>query len=46
MFTLKGGQLIQNQIYGVGGKDGLSSGVVSTPVSGSKLVLFGYARLS
>ena len=43
MFTLKGGQLIQNQIYGVGGKDGLSSGVVSTPVSGSKLVLFGYA---
>ena len=37
MFTLKGGDFIQNKFPGVGGLDGLSSGVVSSPVAGSKL---------
>ena len=37
MFTLKGGDFISNKYLGVGGEDGLSSGVVSSPVAGSKL---------
>lgn len=43
MFTLKGGDFIQNKIPGVGSFDGLSSGVVSSPVAGSHLVIWGYA---
>lgn len=42
MFTFKGGQMIHNTILGVGGKDGLSSGEVSSPVAGAKDVLWGY----
>lgn len=42
MMTLKGGQCIQNYITGVGGLDGLSSGEVSSPVAGSKMVIHGY----
>ena len=41
MYTLKGGDFISNKIAGVGGLDGVSSGVVSTPVAGSKLVNMG-----
>jgi hypothetical protein len=41
MFTLKGGDFIQNRFPGVGGLDGLSSGVVSSPVAGSKLIVWG-----
>lgn len=37
MFTLKGRDFITNKFPGVGGLDGLSSGVVSSPVAGSKL---------
>lgn len=37
MFTLKGGDFMYNKIAGVGGLDGLSSGVVSSTVAGSKL---------
>ena len=40
--TIKGGQLIHNTVVGVGGKDGLSSGEVSSPVAGSKIVNWGY----
>lgn len=36
-FTLRGGDYIQNWVIGVGGKDGLTSGEVSSPVAGSKL---------
>lgn len=36
-FTFKGGDLIHNVIVGVGGKSGLASGEVSSPVAGSKL---------
>ena len=43
MFTLKGGDIITNKYIGVGGLDGLSSGVVSSPVAGSKLITWGYS---
>ena len=42
MMTLKNGNCIQNYITGVGGMDGLSSGEVSSPVAGSKMVIHGY----
>ena len=42
MFTLRGGECIQNDIKGVGGLDGLSSGEVSSNVAGSKYVIHGY----
>lgn len=43
MFTLKGGDFISNKYPGVGGLDGLSSGVVSSPVAASKLINWGYS---
>ena len=46
MFTLRNGQIMQNQVLGVGGRDGLSSGPVSTPVAGSKLIIMGYAGVA
>lgn len=44
-FTLKNGEFITNKYLGVGGEDGLSSGVVSSPVAGSKLIAWGYAGI-
>lgn len=41
MFTLRGGDYIQNYVEGVGGKSGLSSGAVSSPVAGTHLVAWG-----
>lgn len=41
MFTLKGGDFITSKYPGVGGLDGLSSGIVSSPVAGSKLINWG-----
>lgn len=38
MFTFKGGQLIHNTISGVGGRNGLTSGEVSSPVAGAKII--------
>lgn len=46
MFTLKGGDFITNKFPGVGGLDGLSSGVVSSPVAGSKLINWGYSGVA
>ena len=46
MFTFKGGQLIHNVIKGVGGADGLTSGEVSSPVAGSKIVNWGYSAIA
>ena len=43
MFTLKGGDFISNKYPGVGGLDGLSSGVVSSPVAATKLINWGYS---
>lgn len=45
-FTLKGGEFITNKYLGVGGENGLSSGVVSSPVAGSKLINWGYAGIA
>jgi hypothetical protein len=46
MFTLKGGDFITNKVLGVGGENGLSSGIVSTPVAGSKLINWGYSGVA
>ena len=43
MFTLKGADFITNKFPGVGGLDGISSGIVSSPVAGSKLINWGYS---
>ena len=45
MFTLKGCDFITNKYPGVGGLDGMSSGVVSSPVAGSKLIDWGYSGI-
>lgn len=37
MFCLKGADYVQNEILGVGGKTGIASGAVSSPVAASKL---------
>lgn len=41
-FTFKGGEMIHNWIEGVGGRSGLASGAVSSPVAGSKEIMWGY----
>lgn len=46
MFTFKGGEMIHNTILGVGGESGLSSGVVSSPVSGKKEIMWGYSSVA
>lgn len=46
LFTLKGGDMISNKYLGVGGLNGLSSGEVSSPVAGSKLIMWGYSSLA
>lgn len=46
MFTLKGGDYIQNEILGVGGKTGLQGGAVSSPVAASKLIAWGYSGVA
>ena len=46
MFTLKGGDFVSNKVLGVGGENGLSSGIVSTPVAGSKLINWGYSGVA
>lgn len=43
MFTLKGGDFISNKYIGVGGRNGLSSGEVASPVAASKLINWGYS---
>lgn len=46
MFSLKGADFVMNEVLGVGGRDGKSGGVVSTPVAGSRLVAHGYAGIA
>ncbi len=46
LFTLKGGDMNSNKYLGVGGINGLSSGEVSSPVAGSKLIMWGYSSLA
>jgi hypothetical protein len=46
LFTLKGGDMMQSYIKGVGGLTGLESGEVSTPVAGAKRVIWGYSSIA
>lgn len=41
-FSITGKDFITNKIEGVGGSDGKTSGVVSSNVAGSKLVMMGW----
>ena len=42
-FTFKNGEFISSKYPGVGGLSGLESGIVSSPVAASKLIIMGYA---
>lgn len=44
-FTLKGAEFVTSKYPGVGGIDGITSGIVSSPVAGSKLIVAGYAGI-
>ena len=46
MFSLKGRDMITNKYVGVGGLDGGTSGVVSSPVAGSKRIIWGYSGVA
>lgn len=46
MFTLKGLDYVTNFIEGVGGKDGMSSGAVSSPVAASRVITWGYSGIA
>ena len=46
MFTFKNGQLIHNTINGIGGRNGLTSGEVSSPVAGAKIINWGYSSIA
>ena len=43
MFSLKGCDILTSKYPGVGGMSGIESGIVSSPVAGSKLIMMGYA---
>ena len=43
MFSLKNADFVMNEFIGVGGKDGKTSGVVSSPVAGGSMIAHGYA---
>lgn len=44
-FTVKGAEFVTSKYPGVGGVDGVTSGVVSSPVAGSKLIVAGYSGI-
>lgn len=44
-FTLKGAEFVTSKYPGVGGVDGITSGIVSSPVAGSKLIVAGYSAI-
>lgn len=45
-YTFKGTDYVENSIQGVGGFNGTSSGEVSSPVAGSKLIAWGTASIA
>lgn len=45
MFTFKGCEFCHNWLLGVGGKNGVESGAVSSPVAATKLINWGYAGI-
>jgi len=46
MFSLKGADIVTNKYIGVGGENGISSGVVSSPVAGGKRIVWGYSSVA
>lgn len=45
-FTLEGAEFVTSKYPGVGGIDGVTSGIVSSPVAGSKLIVAGYSGIA
>lgn len=45
-FTLEGAEFVTNKYPGVGGVDGITSGIVSSPVAGSKLIVAGFSGIA
>lgn len=45
-FTVKGAEFVTSKYPGVGGIDGITSGVVSSPIAGSKLIVAGYSGIA
>lgn len=45
MFSLKGADILTSKYPGVGGLSGVESGIVSSPVAGSRLIMMGYAGI-
>ncbi len=45
-YTFKGGEFIHNYINGVGGRSGLESGEVSSPVAGGKIINWGFSGIA
>ena len=45
-FTLEGAEFITSKYPGVGGVDGVTSGIVSSPVAGSKLIVAGCSGIA
>lgn len=45
-FTFKGGDFIHNEVVGAGGRTGLASGEVSSPVAAMKLINWGYGGVN
>jgi len=45
-FTLQGAEFVTSKYPGVGGVDGITSGIVSSPVAGSKLIVAGYSGIA
>ena len=44
-FTLEGAEFVNSKYPGVGGVDGITSGIVSSPIAGSKLIVAGYSGI-
>ena len=44
-FTLEGAEFVSSKYPGVGGIDGITSGIASSPVAGSKLIVAGYSGI-
>jgi len=45
-FTLQGAEFVTSKFPGVGGVDGITSGIVSSSVAGSKLIVAGYSGIA
>lgn len=45
-FTLQGAEFVTSKYPGVGGIDGITSGIVSSPIAGSKLIVAGYSGIA